>query len=159
MSVLFLQLSALEILAESLVGEMEEKEREHGRAAAARAEYAADAEEAQAWLQSAEARVQDRAAGPHRTREVLQEVSLEAGGVAERLERLSRNGQTLAERSASQQERDLATSTCASLTDQLGHLRHLLEQRKMAVCEHSYFPTLLPRAHKKSNFLLHPRTS
>ncbi len=61
------------------------------------------------------------------------QVSLEVGGVAEQLERLNRNGQILAERTSSGQERDLVTSTCSSLTDQLGHLRHLLEQRKMTV--------------------------
>ena len=115
---------------------MEEKEREHARAKAARADYAKDAEEAQAWLQAAEARTQDRAGPrPHDARARLQEVSLEAGAAAERLERLSRVGQTLAEKTSSQQERELVTSTCSSLTDQLGHLRHLLEQRKMAVSQ------------------------
>ena len=69
------QLSSLEILAESLVGEMEEKEREHSRAKSARAEYAKDAEEAQAWLQKAETRVQDRTGPrPHDVRARLQEV-------------------------------------------------------------------------------------
>ncbi len=65
---------------------MEEKEREHARAKAARADYAKDAEEAQAWLQAAEARTQDRAGPrPHDARARLQEVSLEAGAAAERL--------------------------------------------------------------------------
>ncbi len=55
--------------------------------------------------------------------------------MAEQLERLNRNGQTLSEKTSSQQERELVTSTCSSLTDQLGHLRHLLEQRKMSTSE------------------------
>ena len=34
---------------------------------------------------------------------------------------------------ADPQEKDLVTSTCSNLTDQLAHVRHLLEQKKMAV--------------------------
>ncbi len=55
---------------------MEEKDRELARAQSARAEYARDAEEAQTWLQAAEARVQDRTGPrPHDVRARLQEAS------------------------------------------------------------------------------------
>ena len=60
----FFQLSSVEILAESLINEMDEKERDFDRSGNVRAEYLQDVEEIQFWLQRAEAKVQDRSLEP-----------------------------------------------------------------------------------------------
>ncbi len=127
----------MEILGESLVSEMDEKERELAKASSVRAEYTADLEELTFWLGRAEAKVQDRGAEPHALKAQLAEVSCEVGGAADQLERLNRNGQLLGggERASSQQERELVHSSCNSATQQLSRVRHLLEQRRMAVGE------------------------
>ena len=52
------QLSSLEILAESLMGKLEEKERDLSKAQSVRSEYAQDVEKIQFWLQRAEAKIQ-----------------------------------------------------------------------------------------------------
>ena len=92
------RLSAVEILGESLVSEMDEKDRELSRATSVRAEFASDLEEVTSWLGKAEARVLDRGAEPHALKDGLAEVSCEIGDATEQIERLSKNGQSLAER-------------------------------------------------------------
>lgn len=128
-----LKLSALEILAESLVATMDEKERELSKAEAARQEYSDDIEQIQAWLQNAEARIQERSVPPQQLQNQLQSVNGEVSAITNSLERLNKNGQTLADKSPNAAERDLVQSTCNNLNDQLAHVRHLLEQRKIAV--------------------------
>ena len=73
----------------------------------------------------------------------LQDVNQEVGGVSDQLERLNKNGQTLAEKAASAADREVVLSTCNSLTDQMGHVRHMLEQKKMAVSLQKYFVIIL----------------
>ena len=51
-SILSFQLSALEILAENLSGEISGKEEDFGRAGTVRAEFNQDMEEVQLWLQT-----------------------------------------------------------------------------------------------------------
>ena len=65
----------------------------------------------------------------------MAEISCEVGAATEQIERFSKNGQSLAERAAETGERDLANSTVANVGHQVQHLRHLLEQKKMAVGE------------------------
>lgn len=48
----------MEILAETLVGQLEEKERDFQKAQNVRSEYAQDVEEIQFWLQRAEAKIE-----------------------------------------------------------------------------------------------------
>jgi chromosome segregation ATPase len=115
------------------VSEMDEKERDLAKAQSIRTEYTRDLEEITFWLGRAEAKVQDRNAEPHVLKSQLDEVSYEVGGAADQLERLNRNGQVLMEKAALSQDRELAHSTCANVTQQLSHLRHILEQKKMAV--------------------------
>jgi chromosome segregation ATPase len=131
----FTQLSTLEILAETLTNDLDERERELSRARNARAEYATESEELQRWLQSAEARIRDTDGKPEVLREKLAAIGPEAGSAAERLEHVARCAQLVGERSPDPAERDLANSTLASLTEGLAHVRHSLEQRKMAVGE------------------------
>ena len=59
-------------MAESLVGELDEKERDFERSGTVRAEYVQDVEEIQFWLQRAEAKVQDRGLEPFALKAQLQ---------------------------------------------------------------------------------------
>ena len=133
------KLSTLEILAESLQGEMAEKERESERARSVRTEYSADVDELQTWLSAVEDKVQDRSRPPHDLRAVLAEVASEVATSSERLERFNRNGRTIVERSKSPAERDVVQSTCSNVTDQICRLRHVVEQKKMAVSDDNDF--------------------
>ena len=127
------QLSKLEIQAESLMGAMDEKDRELAKSAEIRAAFAADTEALQAWTQAAEVRCSDRAKDPKQLKQQLTAVNDEMGAAAEQLERVNKNGSLLAEKSRAAGERELVSGTCGSLTDSLAHVRHVLEQKKMAV--------------------------
>lgn len=77
--------------------------------------------------------LQDRSLEPKALKTQLATVNDEVGKISEQLERLNKNGQILAEKSQNPHEKELVQSTCANITDQLAHVRHLLEQQKMAV--------------------------
>ena len=127
------KLSSVEILGETLVAEMDERERELAKSIAIRAEFTKDLEEITAWLGRAESKVQQRNSVPHVLKSQLAEVSCEVGATSDLLERLNKNGQILMDKAAAKQDRELFSSTCANVTQQLSHLRHLLEQKKLAV--------------------------
>ncbi len=58
---------------------------------------------------------------------------MELGAAGEQLERVNKNGAALAERTKSPHEKDLVQSTCTSVSEQMAHVRHIMEQKKMAV--------------------------
>lgn len=126
-------LSALELLTETLTSAMDEKDREFKRARTVRTDYAADVEEVQGWLQKAELKVQDRASQPQVLKENLQQIQSEIGGIADKLERLTKNGRTIIDNSHDDAEKELIQSTINNLTEQLSRVKSWLEEKKQKV--------------------------
>lgn len=127
------ELSALELSAEALAAAMEEKEREWKRAKTARTDYAADVDSVQAWVRAAELTARERTLPPQSYRERLVAVRSEEPGVADRVERLTRNARTLVEGSRDADDRSLIQSTVAALTEQFTAVCSELEARQAAV--------------------------
>lgn len=127
------QLTTLELEAESAVAKMEDEHQEAKRARTIRFEYNRDVESVQAWIQSAEAKVQDKSVEPHTLKEFLQEIHCEIGSVTDQLERLTRHGHMICQRTSNQNERELVSNTIASLTEQLQQVRNWLEDKKAQV--------------------------
>ncbi|CAG9579065.1 unnamed protein product [Danaus chrysippus] len=127
------ELSALELSAEALAAAMEEKEREWKRAKTARTDYAADVDSVQAWVRAAELTARERTLPPQPYRERLVAVRSEEPGVADRVDRLTRNARTLVEGSRDADDRSLIQSTVAALTEQFTAVCSELEARQAAV--------------------------
>ncbi|KAK8381870.1 hypothetical protein O3P69_015107 [Scylla paramamosain] len=127
------QLSSLELEAESLVAKMEDEHQEAKRARTIRFEYNRDVESVQAWIQAAEAKVQDKSVEPHKLKEFLQEIHCEIGSVTDQLERLTRHGHMICQRTSNQGERELVANTITSLTEQLQQVKNWLEDKKAQV--------------------------
>lgn len=126
-------LSALELLTETLTSAMDEKDREFKRARTVRTDYAADVEEVQGWLQKAELKVQDRASQPQVLKDSLHQIQSEIGGIADKLERLTKNGRTIIDNSHDDAEKELIQSTINNLTEQLSRVKSWLEEKKQKV--------------------------
>lgn len=129
------ELSALELLAETLNNAMEEKDREFKRARTVRYDYSADVDEVQTWLQKAELQIQDRTLEPVALKERLQQLQSEIGPIGDKLERLTKNGRTMIENSQDDSEKDLIRSTIDNLTDQMSQVKSLLEDKKQKVAD------------------------
>lgn len=100
-------LTALELCAEATAQAMEEKQREQKRARTVRSDYLTDLDEVQAWIRQAELKVQDRSVEPGPLREQLRQVQDELGTITDKLERLTRNGRTIAENTRDETEKQL----------------------------------------------------
>ncbi|XP_059468655.1 muscle-specific protein 300 kDa isoform X2 [Neocloeon triangulifer] len=127
------ELSALEILSENVKATMEEKQREFKRAKTIRSDYLRDVEEVQNWILEAEKKVQDQSVEPHILKEYLQQIQSEYASANEKLERLTKNGHFICEKSRDVSEQDLIRSTITNLTEQLLQVKSWLEERKMQV--------------------------
>lgn len=129
------ELTSLELLAEAVSGAMEEKDREFKKARTVRTDYLADVEAVQSWIKEAELKVQDRSIEPQLLNEYLQQVQSEIGSIADRLEKLIKNGKVILEKTRDDEEKDLIQSTINTLTDQLQQVRSWLEERRQQVSE------------------------
>lgn len=112
---------------------MEDEHQEAKRARTIRFEYNRDVESVQAWIQAAESKVQDKSVEPHKLKEFLQEIHCEIGSVTDQLERLTRHGHMICQRTSNQGERELVASTITSLTEQLQQVKNWLEDKKAQV--------------------------
>lgn len=126
-------MSSLELDAESLIAKMEDIQQEAKRARTVKTEFNRDVELVQTWIQSAEAKVQNKNVEPHILQEYLQEIHCEMGTVTEQLERLKRNGEIIMEKTTNPEEHDLISSTISSLTEQLNHVKAWLDDKKAQV--------------------------
>ncbi|KAL0110413.1 hypothetical protein PUN28_013801 [Cardiocondyla obscurior] len=126
-------LTALELCAEATAQTMEEKQREQKRARTVRSDYLADVDEVQAWIRQAELKVQDRSVEPAILRENLRQIQNELGAINDKLERLTRNGQTIVKNTKDDAEKELINNTIANLTEQLAQVRSWLEEKKQVV--------------------------
>ena len=128
-------LTALELCAEATAQTMEEKQREQKRARTIRSDYLTDLDEVQSWIRQAELKVQDRSIEPIPLKEQLKQVQDELGTVTDKLERLTRNGRTIAENTRDETEKQLIDSTVHSVTEQLNQVRNWLDERKQVVAD------------------------
>ncbi|XP_018338972.1 PREDICTED: nesprin-1 isoform X6 [Trachymyrmex septentrionalis] len=126
-------LTALELCAEATTQTMEEKQREQKRARTVRSDYLTDVDEVQAWIRQAELKVQDRSIEPAILRENLRQIQNELGTISDKLERLTRNGQTIVKNTRDDAEKELINSTIDNLTEQLAQIKSWLEEKKQIV--------------------------
>lgn len=128
-------LAALELCADATAQSMEEKQREQKRARTVRSDYLTDLDEVQAWIRQAELKVQDRSIEPAPLKEQLKQVQDELGTITDKLERLTRNGRTIAESTRDETEKQLIDSTVHNVTEQLSQVRNWLDERKQVVAD------------------------
>ncbi|XP_043257159.1 nesprin-1 isoform X10 [Colletes gigas] len=128
-------LTALELCAEATAQVMEEKQREQKRARTVRSDYLTDLDEVQAWIRQAELKVQDRSVEPGPLKEQLKQVQDEMATIADKLERLTRNGRSIAENTRDETEKQLILSTIHNVTEQLNQVRSWLDERKQVVAD------------------------
>ncbi|KZC10894.1 Nesprin-1 [Dufourea novaeangliae] len=128
-------LTGLELCAEATAQVMEEKQREQKRARTVRSDYLTDLDEVQAWIRQAELKVQDRSVEPGPLKEQLKQVQDELGTITDKLERLTRNGRTIAENTRDDTEKQLIDSTVHNVTEQLNQVRNWLDERKQVVAD------------------------
>lgn len=128
-------LTALELCAEATAQAMEEKQREQKRARTVRSDYLTDLDEVQTWIRQAELKVQDRSIEPAPLKEQLKQVQDELGTITDKLERLTRNGRTIAENTRDDTEKQLIDSTVHNVTEQLNQVRNWLDERKQVVAD------------------------
>lgn len=129
------ELNQLELLAEAIISAMEEKDREFKKARTIRTDYVNEVDEIQSWLKEAELKVQDRSAEPHVLNEHLQQVQSELANINDKLEKLTRNGRTIIEKTKDDEEKSMVQSTIDNLTDQLAQVKSWLEERRQQVGE------------------------
>lgn len=123
-------LTALELCAEATAQTMEEKHREQKRARTTRSDYLTDVDEMQAWIRQAEFQIQNRTIEPEILRDHLRQIQNELGTITDKLERLTKNGQTIIENTKNDAEKDLINSTINNLAEQLAQVKSLLEEKK-----------------------------
>lgn len=126
------KLSSTELTAEKLLQQLEDMEGEHKRAKNVRYEFQVDVEEVQFWISRSETRIQDRSLGPHGLKDNLNQIQGEVPAVTEKVDNLVENGKVICEKSDNQQEKELVTSTTTNLTEQLGSLKVLIDDKKNA---------------------------
>ncbi|OXU29764.1 hypothetical protein TSAR_015301, partial [Trichomalopsis sarcophagae] len=127
------KLAALELQAEDTSQAMEEKQREQKRAKTTRTDYLADVDELQAWTREAELKVQDRSCEPSKMMENLRQIQTELAPMSDKLERLTKNGKSIAENTRDEAEKEMVGSTVANLTEQLAQVKAWLEEKKQQV--------------------------
>ena len=91
-----------------------------------------DVEEVQFWISRSEAKIQDRSLDPHVLKTNLNEIQSEITGISEQLDSLLANGKIISEKTECSQEKELVLSTTTNLTDQLGQLKQLIQDKKNA---------------------------
>lgn len=129
------ELNKLELLAEAIASAMEEKDREFKKARTIRTDYISEVEEVQIWIKDNELKVQDRSVEPHVLHGHLQQIQSEIGGISDKLEKLTKNGKTIIEKTKDDEEKDIVQSTINNLSDQLAQLKSLLDEKKQQVGE------------------------
>lgn len=129
------ELNQLELLTEAIASAMEEKDREFKKARTIRTDYLNDVEEVQSWIKDAELKVQDRSVEPQLLQQHLQQIQSEIGTIADRLEKLIKNGKVIMEKTKDDEERQLVQSTMNELADQLQQVRSWLEEKRQQVGE------------------------
>jgi len=132
----------LELLSEKVLAAMEDKESDAKRARTVRYEYHSGVEQVSSWICQAEGRVQDRSLEPQTLKDFLQELQLEIGNITDQMERVSRHGTMICQRSRDEHEQQLVSTTLSNLTDQLQQVRSWLEEKKLQV--KSFHPLLDP---------------
>jgi nesprin-1 len=123
----------LELLSEKVLAAMEDKENEAKRARTVRYEYHRDVEQVQSWICQAEGRVQDRSLEPQTLKDFLQELQCEIGLITDQMDRVSRHGTLICQRTRDEHEQQLVRTTLSNLTDQLQQVRAWLEEKKLQV--------------------------
>jgi len=123
----------LELLSEKVLAAMEDKESDAKRARTVRYEYHSGVEQVSSWICQAEGRVQDRSLEPQTLKDFLQELQLEIGNITDQMERVSRHGTMICQRSRDEHEQQLVSTTLSNLTDQLQQVRSWLEEKKLQV--------------------------
>ncbi|XP_078048160.1 muscle-specific protein 300 kDa isoform X4 [Augochlora pura] len=157
-------LTGLELCAEATAQAMEEKQREQKRARTVRSDYLTDLDEVQAWIRQAELKVQDRSIEPGPLKEQLKHVQDELATTADKLERLTRNGRTIAENTRDDTEKQLIESTVRNVTEQLGQVGDWLDERKQVVADAidawqrflTLYETVRVWTEEKKRFLVEP---
>jgi nesprin-1 len=91
-----------------------------------------DVEEVQFWISRSEAKIQDRTLDPHVLKTNLNEIQSEITGISEQLDSLLANGKVISEKTECSQEKELVLSTTTNLTEQLGQLKQLIQDKKNA---------------------------
>lgn len=124
------ELNQLELLIESVIAVMEDKEREFKKARTIRTDYLTDVEELQTWIKESELKIQDRSVTPQQLHERLQLIHSEIGSITDKLDKVTRNGKTIIEKSRKQEEKDIVQSTVDTLTDQLSQLKASLDEKR-----------------------------
>ena len=89
-------------------------------------------EEVQFWISRSEAKIQDRTLDPHYLKTNLNEIQSEITGISEQLDNLLANGKVISEKTECSQEKELVLSTTTNLTEQLGQLKQLIQDKKNA---------------------------
>merc|ERR1719150_2255103 len=97
-----------------------------------RYDFQVDVEEVQFWISRSEAKIQDRTLDPHYLKTNLNEIQSEITGISEQLDNLLANGKVISEKTECSQEKELVLSTTTNLTEQLGQLKQLIQDKKNA---------------------------
>merc|ERR1719150_2878196 len=97
-----------------------------------RYDFQVDVEEVQFWISRSEAKIQDRTLDPHYLKTNLNEIQSEITGIGEQLDNLLANGKVISEKTECSQEKELVLSTTTNLTEQLGQLKQLIQDKKNA---------------------------
>ncbi|XP_074030429.1 muscle-specific protein 300 kDa isoform X10 [Leptinotarsa decemlineata] len=129
------ELNQLELLSESITSAMDEKDREFKKARTVRTDFTSDVDELQAWMKDAELKVQDRSIEPQLLHEHLQQIQSELGGMADKLEKLTKNGRIIIEKTKDDEEKVMVQSTINDLTDQIAQVRSWLDEKRQQVGE------------------------
>ncbi|XP_072386756.1 muscle-specific protein 300 kDa isoform X12 [Diabrotica undecimpunctata] len=129
------ELNQLELLAESISNAMEEKDREFKKAKTIRTDFSNDVDEVQSWIKDAELQIQDRSIEPQVLHQHLQQIQSEFASINDRLDKLTRNGRNIIQKTKDDEEKEITQSTINNLTEQLSHIKSLLDERKQQVGE------------------------
>lgn len=114
---------------------MEEKNREFKKARTIRTEYLQDVEEVQNWIKEAEIKIQDRSIEPQILHEHLQKIQSEISGISDRLDKLAKNGKTIAEKTRDEKEGQVIRSTVTDLTEQFQRVKSWLDEKRQQIGE------------------------
>ncbi|XP_057659189.1 muscle-specific protein 300 kDa isoform X4 [Diorhabda carinulata] len=129
------ELNQLELLAESISNAMEEKDREFKKARTTRTDFNNDVDEIQSWIKDAELQIQDRSIEPQILHDNLQRIQSDFSSTNDRLDKLTRNGRLIIQKTRDNEEKEITQSTINALTEQLSQLKSLLDERKQQVGE------------------------
>lgn len=124
------EINQLELLTEAIATAMEDKEREFKKARTIRTDYLTDVEELQNWIKESELKIQDRSVTPQQLNEKLQQIQSEIGSITDKLDKATRNGKTIIEKSRKQEEKDIVQSTIDNLTDQINQVKSWLDEKR-----------------------------